>query len=77
MAIFGKSLAGAGYVVLNVVRAMNIISFLAVIAASIIMLVRMFNTESFFFFEACENLVRATISGTFPFALRPSKLITF
>lgn len=70
MTIFGKSLAGAGYVVLNVIRVMNIISLLSVIAASIIMLVRMFNTESFFFFEACANLVRASISGmSYPYYL--------
>lgn len=64
MSIFrSRSLAGAGYVVLNVIRAMNIIALLAVVAASSIMLVRMFNTRTFFFFDACENLIRVIISG--------------
>ncbi|KAJ9651478.1 hypothetical protein H2198_009236 [Neophaeococcomyces mojaviensis] len=62
MAIFGKSLAGAGYVVLNVIRAMNITALLAVSAASSVMLVKMFNNKSFFFFDACENLIRVVIS---------------
>jgi len=64
MALFkSRSLAGAGYVVLNVIRAMNITALLAVIAASSIMLVKMFNTNSFFFFDAVENLIRVVISG--------------
>lgn len=64
MALFkSKTLAGAGYVVLNIIRAMNIIALLAVMAASSVMLVRMFNTNSFFFFDACENLIRVLITG--------------
>jgi len=35
-----KKLAGSGYVVLNVIRVMNIIALLAVVIASIIMLVK-------------------------------------
>lgn len=65
MAIFGKSLAGAGYVVLNVIRVMNIIALLAVIASSSILLVKAFNTNSFFFFDACENVIRVVICGRF------------
>jgi len=63
MAIFGKSLAGAGYVVLNIIRAMNITALLAVSAASSVMLVKMFNNKSFFFFDACENLIRVILAG--------------
>ncbi|KAK5103415.1 hypothetical protein LTS08_002830 [Lithohypha guttulata] len=63
VSIRGRSLAGAGYVVLNIIRAMNITALLAVVAASSIMLVRMFNTRTFFFFDACENLIRAVIAG--------------
>ena len=59
----GRSLAGAGYVVLNIIRAMNITALMAVIASSSVMLVRMFNTRTFFFFDACENLIRVIISG--------------
>lgn len=40
MALSTKSLAGPGYIVLNVIRVMNIIGFLAVIAASVVMLVK-------------------------------------
>jgi len=35
-----KKLAGSGYIVLNVIRALNIIALLAVVIASIIMLVK-------------------------------------
>lgn len=59
----GRSLAGAGYVVLNVIRVMNIIALLGVMAASSVMLVRMFNTRTFFFFDACDNLIRVIIAG--------------
>ena len=72
MALFkSKSLAGAGYVVLNIIRAMNITALLAVIAASSIMLVKMFNTNSFFFFDAVENLIRVVISGKSHLGGRP------
>lgn len=40
MTLSDKSLAGPGYVILNAIRTMNIISFLAVIAASVVMLVK-------------------------------------
>jgi len=64
MALFkSRSLAGAGYVVLNIIRAMNITALLAVVTASSVMLVKMFNTKSFFFFDAVENLIRVVISG--------------
>ena len=63
MGIFGKRLAGAGYVVLNVIRVMNIISLLAVMAASAIMLVKIINNNSFFFFDAVEHVLRIVICG--------------
>lgn len=75
MSIFkSRSLAGAGYVVLNVIRAMNIIALLAVVASSSVMLVRMFNTRTFFFFDACENLIRVIISGKQDFVITITKL---
>lgn len=40
MALSTKSLAGPGYIILNVIRVMNIIGLLAVIVASIVMLVK-------------------------------------
>lgn len=42
MALFKKPLAGPGFIVLNTIRVMNIISLLAVIAASWVMLVKTF-----------------------------------
>lgn len=63
MACFGRSLAGAGYVVLNVIRVLNIISLLAVIAASSVMLVKTFIVSKFFFFDACGHVIEIIISG--------------
>jgi hypothetical protein len=40
MTLSNSSLAGPGYIILNAIRGMNIIGFLAVIAASVVMLVR-------------------------------------
>jgi hypothetical protein len=42
MALSSKSLAGPGYIILNIIRVMNIISLLAVVTASIVMLVKTF-----------------------------------
>ena len=64
MRFFGGSLAGAGYVVLNVIRGLNIIALLAVIAASSVMLVKTFIVSKFFFFDAAEHVIRIIISGT-------------
>ncbi|EXJ94104.1 hypothetical protein A1O1_02497 [Capronia coronata CBS 617.96] len=63
MFLFGKSLAGAGYVVLNIIRVMNIIALLTVIAASSVMLVKTFIVSKFFFFDACEHVIRIVLSG--------------
>lgn len=40
MTLSQKSLAGPGYIILNAIRVMNIMSFVAVIAASVVMLVK-------------------------------------
>jgi hypothetical protein len=63
MRFFPKKLAGAGYVVLNVIRVMNIIALLTVIAASSVMLVKTFIVSKFFFFDACEHIIRIIMSG--------------
>ena len=42
MGLSAKSLAGPGYVILNVLRVMNIIALLAVACASVVMLVKTF-----------------------------------
>ena len=65
MLCFGRSLLGAGYVVLNVLRVMNIIGLLSVIAASSVMLVKTFIVSKFFFFDACEHVIRIIMGGTY------------
>jgi hypothetical protein len=45
MVFTSKRLAGPGYIILNALRAGNIISLLAVIAASIVMVVKTFTVS--------------------------------
>jgi len=59
MPLSSKSLAGPGYVILNVLRIMNIISFLMAIIASIVMLVRTVIESQFFFFDAVSHVITA------------------
>ena len=63
MTLSPKSLAGPGYIILNVIRAMNCIAFLAVIVASILMLVKTTTTSSFFFFDAVTHVLTAITSS--------------
>ncbi|KAL9604960.1 MAG: hypothetical protein Q9219_000148 [cf. Caloplaca sp. 3 TL-2023] len=62
MPFFKKPLAGPGYIVLNIIRAMNIISLLAVVIASFSMLVKTFIVSKFFFFDAVSHVVTAFLS---------------
>ncbi|KAL8669217.1 MAG: hypothetical protein Q9168_006188 [Polycauliona sp. 1 TL-2023] len=62
MPFFKKPLAGPGYVILNVIRAMNIIGLLAVIVASFSMLVKTFIVSKFFFFDAVSHVITAALS---------------
>ncbi|KAI4129201.1 MAG: hypothetical protein LQ338_002360 [Usnochroma carphineum] len=62
MPFFKKPLAGPGFVILNVIRAMNIISLLAVIIASFAMLVKTFIVSKFFFFDAVSHVITAFLS---------------
>ena len=63
MALSRKSLAGPGYIILNVIRAMNIIGFLAVIAGSVVMLVKTSVGTKFFFFDAVSHVLTAVTSS--------------
>lgn len=45
MPITSKRLAGPGYIILNVIRAMNIVALLAVIVASVVMVVKTFTAS--------------------------------
>ncbi|KAJ6107980.1 hypothetical protein N7523_009303 [Penicillium sp. IBT 18751x] len=57
-----ESLAGPGYVILNAIRALNIVVFLDMIAACIVMLVKINMQNGFFFFQAVTHAVVALIS---------------
>ncbi|KAF1347843.1 hypothetical protein BDV97DRAFT_269963, partial [Delphinella strobiligena] len=62
MTLSPKSLAGPGYIILNAIRVMNIIGFLAVVAASVVMLVKTSTTSKFFFFDAVSHVITAVTS---------------
>ncbi|KAL8832322.1 MAG: hypothetical protein Q9170_004934 [Blastenia crenularia] len=62
MPFFKKPLAGPGYIILNIIRAMNITALLAVIIASFAMLVKTFIVSKFFFFDAVSHVVTAFLS---------------
>lgn len=63
MASLKESLAGPGYVILNAVRVMNIIVFLDIIAAHVVMLVKINLLTSFFFFEAVAHAIAIGVSS--------------
>ncbi|KAI4725348.1 hypothetical protein E4T49_06923 [Aureobasidium sp. EXF-10728] len=62
MALKPKSLAGSGYVILNVLKGMNITGLLAIIAASVLMLIKTTTDSGFFFFEAVTHVVVASVA---------------
>ncbi|KAI9664607.1 MAG: hypothetical protein M1821_006053 [Bathelium mastoideum] len=62
MGLSAKSRAGPGYVILNVIRVMNIIALLAVACASVVMLVKTFIVSKFFFFDACSHVITTSVS---------------
>ncbi|KAI5276358.1 hypothetical protein E4T47_00662 [Aureobasidium subglaciale] len=57
-----KSLAGSGYVILNVLKGMNITGLLAIIAASVLMLIKTTTDSSFFFFDAVTHVVVVSVA---------------
>lgn len=57
-----KSLAGPGYVILNVIRVLNIITFMDLVAACAVLLAKINMLNSFFFFEAVTHAVVALVS---------------
>jgi hypothetical protein len=63
MASLKESLAGPGFVILNAIRVFNIIVFLDIIAASIVMIVKISLLSSFFFFQAVSHVMAAGISS--------------
>jgi hypothetical protein len=63
MAALKESLAGPGYVILNTIRVLNIVVFVDLIAACVVMLVKINMLNSFFFFQAVTHAVVALISS--------------
>lgn len=62
MAFLKRPLAGPGYIILNVIRVMNIIGLITIIAASSVMLVKTFVVSKFFFFDAVSHVITAALS---------------
>ncbi|KAI4629170.1 uncharacterized protein J4E87_003431 [Alternaria ethzedia] len=59
-----EHLAGPGYIILNVLRGLNIIALASVVASSVVMLVKTFIISKFFFFDATSHVITA-IAGLF------------
>ena len=76
MPFFKKPLAGPGYIILNIIRAMNIIGLFAVIVASFSMLVKTFIVSKFFFFDAVSHIITASLSSKFTSPPPPSSFFT-
>jgi len=66
MALSPKSLAGPGYIILNAIRVMNIIGLLAVITASVVMLVKTSVATKLFFFDAVSHVLTAITGSEYP-----------
>ncbi|KAL2041177.1 hypothetical protein N7G274_006121 [Stereocaulon virgatum] len=62
MPFFKSSLSGPGYIVLNIIRACNIICLLAVVAASMCMLFKTFIVSKFFFFDGVSHVITASLA---------------
>ena len=63
MTLSPKSLAGPGYIVLNGIRVLNVIGLLAVITASVVMLVKTSVASKLFFFDAVSHVLTAITSS--------------
>ncbi|KAF2736354.1 hypothetical protein EJ04DRAFT_171254 [Polyplosphaeria fusca] len=56
-----EHLAGPGFIILNVIRAMNITALGTVVASSVVMLVKTFIVSKFFFFDATSHVITAFV----------------
>lgn len=65
MTLSPKSLAGPGYIILNGIRVMNVIGLLAVVTASVVMLVKTSVASKFFFFDAVSHVLTATTGSKY------------
>ena len=62
MPLPSKKLAGPGFIILNIIRAMNIIVLLAVVTASVIMIVKTFTISKFYFFDGATHAITVLAS---------------
>ena len=60
---FLSKVSGSGFIILNVVRALNIISLLTCIAASVCMLIKTFIITTFFVFDSLTHVVTILMSA--------------
>lgn len=60
-----NKVSGMGYVILQCMRALNIIALLAVIAASVVMLIKTFIVNGFFFFDTIGHVITALLAGKY------------
>ncbi|TVY23734.1 hypothetical protein LHYA1_G006689 [Lachnellula hyalina] len=58
----GNKMAGGGYITLNIIRVLNIISLLLVAVASWVMLVMTVKTSNFFFFDGVSHLITSVVA---------------
>ena len=58
-----RSLAGVGFVILNAIRVLNIITFLVIISASIVFLATISLTDAFCFFKAVSHVVVVLVAS--------------
>ncbi|KAF2794734.1 hypothetical protein K505DRAFT_336662 [Melanomma pulvis-pyrius CBS 109.77] len=56
-----EHLAGPGYIILNIIRGLNIITLASVVASSVVMLVKTFIVSKFFFFDATTHVVTGLV----------------
>ncbi|RMY74440.1 hypothetical protein D0863_03217 [Hortaea werneckii] len=61
MTLSSKTLAGSGYVILNCIRGLNLIGLLALMTASVIMVIKTSTSSKFFFFDAVSQITTALI----------------
>lgn len=77
MPFFKKPLAGPGYIILNIIRVLNIIALLSVIVASWVMLVKTFRVSQVSLLNLCNTSRRLLTLDQFYFFDAVSHVTTF
>lgn len=58
-----QTLAGPGYIILNIIRAVNVIALLSVIISSIVLVVKTVMASQLYFFDGASHFVTVFVSG--------------